>query len=328
MSSILIRTPNWIGDAVMSMPFIKGVLLQKAKYDLILLTRPHLVKLFALLESDRIRIICEPGKIKFIKTASLLPSGIEKAFTLSPAFSAAFPLFLKGISPIFGMISRDSRFFLKGGVNIHGDDFRKTHLTNSFLSLLEKAGMENLAGRPALRVDKEVYKLFGVNEKRYYIIAPAAMYGKTKMWPVENFSRTVSGLFSAARMKAVILGGPNDAPLGEELTASAPIGSIIDLAGRTTLSQASSLMAGAAFTIANDSGLMHLSYINGTRTFAVFGSTSPQWTGPLFDSTVFYSNRDCSPCFRRVCPLGHYGCLKDIEPEEVINKILEEMKIV
>jgi heptosyltransferase-2 len=65
---------------------------------------------------------------------------------------------------------------------------------------------------------------------------------------------------------------------------------------------------------------MHVSAAFDRKTVALYGSSSPTYTPPLISKQkreIIYKDLDCSPCFKRVCPLGHTKCLNDIKVDEV-----------
>lgn len=146
---------------------------------------------------------------------------------------------------------------------------------------------------------------------------PGAEYGPAKHWPLDHFADLARTL--AAQGKQVwILGAAKDEATGRAIAERAGPG-VTNLCGRTRLEDAIDLLALATATVTNDSGLMHVAAALDTPTVALFGSSSPAHTPPLSDKAkVLYLGLDCSPCFKRVCPLGHTRCLVDITPDQVL----------
>jgi len=107
-------------------------------------------------------------------------------------------------------------------------------------------------------------------------------------------------------------------------------GKCMNLAGRTSLTQAFSVIAGARSMVSNDSGLMHVAAALGIKQVAIFGSSSPLHTPPLNARAIvlwlkndpdYLPALDCAPCFERSCPFGHTRCLTAITPARVLQSI-------
>jgi heptosyltransferase-2 len=146
---------------------------------------------------------------------------------------------------------------------------------------------------------------FGL-EGRYAAFCPGAEYGPAKRWPY------FAELAARIDLPVVLLGAQDERSDGAGLLAR-------DLRGETTLDEAIELIAAAEFVVTNDSGLMHVAAALGTPQVALFGSSSPRHTPPLAaNARIVWLGIECSPCFARTCPLGHFRCMKEISVERVL----------
>ena len=159
----------------------------------------------------------------------------------------------------------------------------------------------------------------GLERGGYVVMAPGAEYGPAKRWP--HFG----GLAQLLDQPVVLLGSGKEAELCEQIRAQAPE-RCRNLAGKTSLLEAFALIAGAGQVVSNDSGLMHVAAAFGVPQVALFGSSSPLHTPPLNErARVVWLKQDpdylppldCSPCFQRECPLGHFRCLDDVSPQRI-----------
>ena len=147
-------------------------------------------------------------------------------------------------------------------------------------------------------------------------IMPGAEYGPAKQWPLEYFAELVRRL-SDDGIECWLLGSDKDRASAEEIIGRSSV-TAQNLCGRTRLEDVIDLLARADVSVTNDSGLMHVAAAVGTPLIALYGSSTPAYTPPLSDrADPLYLGLECSPCFKRECPLGHLRCLRDIPAERV-----------
>jgi len=161
------------------------------------------------------------------------------------------------------------------------------------------------------------------NHEGLYIFCPGAEYGPAKQWPSSHYAELAKALSERQRNATIlILGSNKEKALGDEIALRSQTDRIINLCGKTSLDDAVSLISVSQGVVSNDSGLMHIAAALGIPQVAIFGSSDPRHTPPLSNlAKIHWLKLDCSPCFKRTCPLGHYRCLVDIQPQTVLNSL-------
>ena len=155
-------------------------------------------------------------------------------------------------------------------------------------------------------------------DKKIIAMMPGAEYGPAKQWPVAYYRELAEKLVEHG-YQVWVLGSAKEARLGERIAARS---GIMDLCGKTELVDVVDLLALAEYAVTNDSGLMHVAAATGARVIVLYGSSDPNYTPPLSDSAqIIYKALPCSPCFKRVCPLGHTNCLNEISVQQVMEYI-------
>ncbi len=153
-------------------------------------------------------------------------------------------------------------------------------------------------------------------------LAPGAQYGPAKQWPVERFATLAKHLIRNGQ-RVWLMGSPQDEPIAQRIAVACD-GRASNLCGKTQLQDAIDLMSYVRCVVSNDSGLMHIAAALERPLVAVYGSSQPVYTPPLGDAErirIVYLGLDCSPCFKRRCPFGHYNCLRQIEVARVIGAV-------
>jgi len=180
---------------------------------------------------------------------------------------------------------------------------------------------------PRLTIDKnnlkQLLQKFNLDLSQPVIaLLPGAEYGEAKRWPIEYYAILANKLIEQG-LQVWILGSEKDHTAAESIAKN---NSAINLCGKTSLEDCIDLLSVCKSAVTNDSGLMHIAAAVDIPLVAIYGSSTPDYTPPLTNKAkVQYLNLNCSPCFKRVCPLGHTDCLNEIKPDVILQSVLEQI---
>jgi heptosyltransferase II len=151
-------------------------------------------------------------------------------------------------------------------------------------------------------------------------LCPGAEYGEAKRWPSSHYAQVARAMIQSG-WQVWLFGSKKDAAVAAQINQLSDNG-CVDLTGKTRITEAVDLLALADVVISNDSGLMHVAAALNKKVIALYGSSDPRFTPPLnAKAKIIYLGLECSPCFKRQCPLEHTRCLVDITPQQVIEEI-------
>ncbi|MCL5975774.1 MAG: lipopolysaccharide heptosyltransferase II [Gammaproteobacteria bacterium] len=170
-------------------------------------------------------------------------------------------------------------------------------------------------------VSSELAPLKTSNQKRL-VLCPGAEFGPAKQWPATHYAALGEELTQQG-WQVLIMGSKADAAIGDEIVAGIKDKqNVINLCGKTQLGEAIDLIATADQVVSNDSGLMHIAAALNRPLVAIYGPTSPAFTPPLSDNAnLVQIDIECSPCFKRTCPLGHHKCMQELRPEQIFTQL-------
>ncbi|MBI5556566.1 MAG: lipopolysaccharide heptosyltransferase II [Deltaproteobacteria bacterium] len=334
---ILIRSTNWIGDAIMTTPAVRTIRENFPAAEITMLAQPWMADVFrASPHVDKI-IFYEKkgvhgglsGMLRLSRTLQRMR--FDMAILLQNAFEAALLARMAGI-PVRAGYKRDGRsLLLTHGVRIR-DEIRGKHQVHYYQALLRDLGLTRGPDELCLRLaDEDLHfarrfrqglagggPVIGLN--------PGAAYGPAKCWPAARYGELAERLHRRNRATFMVFGTAADQQTIDTITAHGP-GFIRGLAGKTTLAQAMALISVCDAFVTNDSGLMHVGAATGTPLVAIFGSTDAVATGPFSDrAVVLQKELGCRPCLKKECK-ADFRCMLDISVEEVeqaVQKLLGE----
>ncbi len=337
---ILIRAANWVGDAVMSTPLIRGLRWNFPRAEIAVLAKPWVAPVFENSpDIDRILIYDAKGNHAgwrgMVRLCRDLRYGrFDLAVSVQNAMEAALIFFLAGIPRRLGYDTDGRRFLLTHPVRMN-PAFKKRHQIDYYLGILEGIRLPAIGRELTLRVSDterdragKFLQFQGVNPDRRVIgINPGAAYGTAKRWPAERFADLCRRIRSVDSDTAILVfGGPGEEALGEDIAGRVGHG-CFNLSGKTRLREAIALIGQCRLFITNDSGLMHAAAALGIPQIAVFGPTDHTTTSPASpDSVIVRRDTPCSPCLEPECPLGHHRCMTAVTVDGVFEIVRKHLR--
>jgi heptosyltransferase-2 len=334
---ILIRGTNWVGDAVMSVPAMREIRRVFSKARISLLVRPWVRDVYSaaefideIIEYDnkgihggwvgRRRLVSEIRRSEF-----------DMALLLQNAFEGAFHAWWAGI-PVRAGYARDGRSLLLTHAVPIDPEVQKVHQGYYYLGILSGIGLfrtrswqagYSLSAAIGVRdsdceAARDLLRSKGIRENQVIVgMNPGAFYGGAKRWLPDRYAAVADALAIKYGARIVILGSMSERSIGEDIAGLMSHPPLI-LAGETTLGQLMGLLKQCRVLVTNDSGPMHLAAALDVPQVAIFGSSSDIATGPLSSRAVVVKHPvDCSPCFRRECPID-FRCMMRISKDDVL----------
>ncbi|MDM8522950.1 lipopolysaccharide heptosyltransferase II [Desulfococcaceae bacterium HSG8] len=326
---LLIRSTNWIGDAVMTTPAVRMIRKNFPDAEITILAKPWVAPVFEnSSHADHVMIYDSSGRHhgvigKFRLARDLEARYFDAAILLQNAFEAALISFLAGIPVRIGYDTDARRFLLTHPVPCT-PEIKRVHQTEYYTDILRGIGLRPCNGELYMKVSREnqcrageTLRQYGISQQgRLLGINPGATFGTAKRWFPERYAALCKKLADAAP-NILIFGGPGEEALGKHI--SEIIGKhCISLCGKTTLGEAIALIEKCSLFITNDSGLMHVAAALDVPQAAIFGSTDHVTTSPASaKSRIVRVPTPCSPCLRPECPEKHHQCMKAVTVDMV-----------
>jgi heptosyltransferase-2 len=331
---LLIRSTNWIGDAVMTTPAIRAIRQNFPAARLSVLAKPWVAPVFAHSPHvDEIIGFDANGRHKGIRGTIRLARDLrayrfDAAIFLQNAIEAALIAFMAGIPTRIGFDTDARRLLLTHPVRCT-TAIKSIHQTGYYLRMLKGAGL--VTGSPSLelcvgaqdrRAAEQLLSSHGLTPGHRMVgLNPSATFGPAKQWFPERYAALGDRLNREHDTVILIFGGPSDRELGRTIARMMTV-PVIDLSGRTSLGEAMAVIDRCDAFVTNDSGLMHVAAALNTPLVAIFGSTNWTTTSPYSPtSRIVRVPIECSPCMKPVCPLGHMNCMKRVTVDKVVGAV-------
>jgi ADP-heptose:LPS heptosyltransferase len=334
MKFLVIRFSS-IGDVVLTSPVVRCLKTQlpdaeihflvRPAFKSVLSNNPHITKLHSLQESmnDTIAALKEERFDYVIDLQRNLRSLRIKRGLKVPAFS-------------FKKLNFQKLVFTKLKWNVMP---KQAHVVDRYLSTVNLFGVYN----DGAGLDYFILPEEQVSEKDIPASHHAGYIGVviggsfyTKRLPIYKLQE----LCSKIDHPIILLGGPEDAAIGEEIKKIDSV-KVYNACGKFSLTESADLIRRSKLVVTHDTGLMHIAAAFKKQIITVWGSTTPSFGMYPYYGVNFLSQQVAPPCDdiqvhklwcrpctkigRRKCPQGHFKCMKKISIDELVLKVNERL---
>jgi ADP-heptose:LPS heptosyltransferase len=313
---ILIRSSNWLGDAVMSSLAVRAIKQGRPDARVTILTRDKLADFWrSVPEVDE--VIGVPDDAGVFKVAWRIRGRFDVAVLFPNSARSALEVWLAGIRRRVGYLGHNREWMLNQVIREPKKEMRPRHHAARYLRIAEKMGAPSIPlSFPTAPCPPGSIRIG---------ICPGAEYGGAKRWLPGRFRKVMQRVGEQIDCTFVVVGVGRDEPIARDLLKGFD-GKVENLVGRTSLAQLIEELRGMQLLVTNDTGTMHLAASLGVPTIALFGSTEPTLTRPLgADHSIIRHQVECSPCYQRECPID-FRCMQAITPDEVAEAVLDLVK--
>jgi heptosyltransferase-2 len=322
--SILVSSPNPLGDACMAIPAVKALKRGRPDAWVAVLVPEGIADVWRTVDEVD-AVIPKERRGKPVETAKRITdvAAFDVAILFPNSQRSAMEVTRAGIPRVVGyrgkLRSRHIDQIIK-----EPDPGPTVHHVNHYLDVVAKCGADvddaSIFDPPKHTRSDPHRDLVKVG------LCPGAEYGDSKRWPPEKYAAAAVRVADemSGKIEWQLFGSPGEVEIGEKLEAmlQGKVG-FQNRIGKTSVNQLMDEMRECEVILTNDTGTLHLAAYLGVKVVAVFGSTDPIWTGPLGEGhRVIRHHVECGPCFLRECPMD-FRCMDAVIPEEVSAAVLE-----
>jgi heptosyltransferase-2 len=326
---ILIRSSNWLGDSVMSVPAVRAIKAGRPDARVTIAVPENIAPIWKLVpEVDAIIPLSGSRLLSAVRLLRREPS-FDVAILFPNSLRAALESWLTAIPRRVGYRGHWRRWLLSQIVPVPRKPGPPEHHSLRFLRIAREcgatdtpnsarslSGVRQSADSLQMAIDRQPIKIG---------LCPGAEYGPAKRWLSGRFAEAAERIGAQSPVEWMLFGTAGDASAGEQIAAA--LGNhCVNRIGQTTLDQLIEELHECRLLLTNDTGTMHLAALLGIRVVAIFGSTEPRLTGPVGNGHIILRHHvECSPCFLRECPID-FRCMKAVSVEEVADAVLSILR--
>jgi lipopolysaccharide heptosyltransferase II len=321
---ILVRSSNWLGDAVMSVPAVRAIKAGRPDARVAVAAPEKIAPMW--------KLVPEVDEIIALRSSWLFPvvrlfrreSSFDVAILFPNSLRAALEAWLSRIPRRVGYCGHWRSWLLNQMVPKPRKPGPPEHHSLRFIRIARGCGAECNSKNFSEHAAQCSTSNGQTAINRLFVkvgLCPGAEYGPAKRWLPKRFAEAAEKISAQSPVQWVLLGTKRDAAIGDDI-ATALGYRCINRLGQTTLDELIAELRECRLLLTNDTGTMHLAALLGIPVVAIFGSTEPRLTRPLGNGHIILRHHvECSPCFLRECPID-FRCMKAVTVQEVADAVL------
>jgi heptosyltransferase-2 len=328
---IVVRGPNWVGDAVMATPALRALRGAQPEAFIVLEGPAHHAALYRGLASfDAFRPAARSVRSLLARARELRLEGCDWALLLPDSPRAALAPRLAGTPRRTGYARDPLRRALLTQPLAPPRDARggrrPISMVERYLALTRALGCPDRGDAlelwvdPADRraVDQRLAGLGVAPAEALLAVTPGAGFGSSKRWPPDHFAAACDGIAARHGARPVLAPGPGEAELAHRVAAAMETPAIVLDHPPLDLARLKALLERARLLLSNDTGPRHVAVALGCPVVSVLGPTDRRHSDhQLARQRVLREPVDCAPCHRPRCPIDH-RCMTRVSPERAI----------
>jgi lipopolysaccharide heptosyltransferase II len=321
---IIVRSPNWLGDACMALPAVRALKAGRPDARITVFGLENL-RGFWMAQPEVSEYIGKQKEDSMLKAAGLISKNgrhYDIGILMTNSTRSTVEFWWSGkVRRLIGYKGSARSWLLDSVVPEPKGEIYKHHL-HRYLAIAYFGGAKQ--GVDYWKAEERTSVVKG----RVGICA-GAEYGPAKRWGIDSYVQMMKMV--AQKGVAVdwwLFGAPAEKEMGVEMSKKLEGLQHQNWVGQTSMTELIDKLKSCEVLVTNDTGTMHLAAAMGVPTISIFGSTEPEFTGPMGSQHVVHRKKqECSPCFERTCKFEHYRCLTEITAEEIAESVITKIQV-
>ncbi len=337
---IAVFLPNWLGDVAMATPTLRSLRRHFGPQAKIVgIMRPYLSDVLAgtgwLDEQWFFNPRAEDRELRSRAVARRMRGErFDLAVLMTNSFRTAWVAWRGGAKRRVGYVRYGRGLLLTDKLHLRRDGRRivPEPMVETYLKLARSIGCEEESPRLELtttaadeRSADAVFERLGLRgEKPIAVLNSSGAYGGSKLWPVEYFGRLARRIVDELDYDVLVICGPKEREIAREVVRLAGAGPrVCSMADQPMdLGTSKACIRRCRVMVSTDSGPRHVAAALGLPVVTLFGPMLPVWSeNPTQRTANLVLDLDCIGCHKRVCPLGHHRCMRDLSVETVFAAV-------